>query len=319
MNLTENYSVDSNYDNNRFSIPFSVSGTNPSFIPDPIAGSITNSYPSSGMTPNRNSYQVTSSCSVSDCNRSTVSSSDTNHGFLMSSHQGLALNLDTSNSSQYHGPTIGSKVGSVSSTNPNLYSKTELRSKSVHKSVSKTKTKFKSAHHNHSKHRRERSLKHKQKGSYNSLILDSSKNNKMKNHKVVLQSNADNKVQGVKDILGSCLLNHITKLKTPILRRPFLASLLDTKPDVARKSVEKAIGHAVNSAEWTRIKIHAKYPGSFNPVEPSEIHRFRVPRNVLLKLLRYIESPGNAQRYAFGTKVLSLLGGNFCQLENVSL
>ena len=104
----------------------------------------------------------------------------------------------------------------------------------------------------------------------------------------MLQSNASKKVQAVKDNLGPCLLGQIKKLKTPISRRPYLASLSERKVKVARKSVEEAIGWNINSREWTNIKIHAKYPGSFNPVEPPDIHRFRISRDVLLKLLRVV-------------------------------
>ena len=80
----------------------------------------------------------------------------------------------------------------------------------------------------------------------------------------MLQSNASKNVQAVKDNLRACLLGQIKKLKTPISRRPYLVSLLERKDKVARRSVEEAIEWNINSREWTNIKIHAKYPGSFN-------------------------------------------------------
>ena len=55
------------------------------------------------------------------------------------------------------------------------------------------------------------------------------------------------------------------------------------------------------------------------PVKPPNIHRCRVPTDLLLQLLCYIESPANAERCAFGTKVLSLAEGDVATIDNVSL
>ena len=131
--------------------------------------------------------------------------------------------------------------------------------------------------------------------------------------------NIERKVQAVEDYLGPGLIDEINKLETPRARRPFIAKIFDGIGSVARTSVQSAIGCKINSLEWTNIKIHAKYPGVFVPVEQPDIHRCRVPTDLLLQLLRYIESPANAQRYAFGTKVLSLAGGDVVTIDNVLL
>ena len=129
--------------------------------------------------------------------------------------------------------------------------------------------------------------------------------------------NIERKVQAVEDYLGPGLIDEIKKLKTPIARRPYIAKVFDGINTVARESVQRAIGCRINAREWNNIKIHAKHPGVFVPVEPPDIHSCCVPHDILLKLLRYIESPANAQQYAFRTKVLSLAGGNFFLIANV--
>ena len=139
----------------------------------------------------------------------------------------------------------------------------------------------------------------------------------MKSTKVKM--NKEKKVQAVKDYLGPALIEVIQEQKAPTAHRRYIAKVFDGIDSAARTSVESAIGCKINSAEWTNIKIHAKYPGSMEPVEPPDIHRCRVPTDLLLQLLRYIESPANAERYAFGTKVLSLAEGGVATIDNISL
>ena len=61
--------------------------------------------------------------------------------------------------------------------------------------------------------------------------------------------------------------------------------------------------------EWKNIAIHAIYPGKFRPVEKSTIFRKRVDMNILIRLISFLESPGNCKKYAFGEKILSLMDG----------
>jgi hypothetical protein len=117
--------------------------------------------------------------------------------------------------------------------------------------------------------------------------------------------------------LGPILLDLLKKLQTPRARRPYLAALVSSKHK--RVAVEAAIGHKIHANEWTNIKIHERFPGPMKPVQREQISRMRVPKAALMALLQYLDSPGTTQRYAFGTKVLSIgRESKTVEIDNVS-
>lgn len=122
---------------------------------------------------------------------------------------------------------------------------------------------------------------------------------------------AEEKHKAIMDDLASLTIEQIKGLKKRQLQRPFLALL--RKPGLenkhTRENVEKSLGITITMQEWKNIGIHASFPGPLNPVIKKQIRRCRVDDTVLEKLLQYLDSPGNLQKYAFGTKLIEVMDG----------
>ena len=74
----------------------------------------------------------------------------------------------------------------------------------------------------------------------------------------------------------------------------------------------------ITKCEWNKIGIHNRWPGPFQPVEKEPIFRSRVPQETLIKLLQFLDSPGNLQKYAFGTMIRETFGGcDYVELAKV--
>jgi hypothetical protein len=74
-----------------------------------------------------------------------------------------------------------------------------------------------------------------------------------------------------------------------------------------------------NKAEWNKTKIHAHFPGPLKPVKKTLIQRLKVSKELLVKLLAFLESSGNLQRAAFGRQVKDLLDGlHTIEMDNMS-
>eukprot|EP00980_Cylindrotheca_fusiformis_P024057 scaffold11480_cov117-Cylindrotheca_fusiformis.AAC.1 len=126
------------------------------------------------------------------------------------------------------------------------------------------------------------------------------------------------KIEKVKEALGPTLLSHLKNLTTHRARRPYLASLFANGQGPARVHVAEALGIKLYNDEWTKVKIHARWPGPFKPVPHTQISRMRVPKDAMVALLRFIE--GTTQKYAFGTKVLAICHGRETkEISNVTL
>ena len=57
------------------------------------------------------------------------------------------------------------------------------------------------------------------------------------------------------------------------------------------------------------------YPSAHKPVPPKHIFHGQVSEKALLHLLAMLEKPDSLQRYAFGVKMIEILGGK----ENVTI
>jgi hypothetical protein len=116
-------------------------------------------------------------------------------------------------------------------------------------------------------------------------------------------------VEAVRTSLGTAMIEHIrTKCKTVKERRPILAVI--ALNDHKRKDVNNAIRCYINKFEWRKIKIHAKYPGPLKPVKKPLIRRLKIAKELLYKLLAFLNSPGNLQRSAFGSQLKEMLDGS---------
>jgi hypothetical protein len=116
-------------------------------------------------------------------------------------------------------------------------------------------------------------------------------------------------VEAVRTSLGTAMIEHIrTKCKTVKERRPILAVI--ALKGHKRKDVNNAIRCYINKFEWRKIKIHAKYPGPLKPVKKPLIRRLKIAKELLFKLLAFLNSPGNLQRSAFGSQLKEMLDGS---------
>jgi hypothetical protein len=115
-------------------------------------------------------------------------------------------------------------------------------------------------------------------------------------------------VEAVRKSLGTALIEHVrNECITVRERRPILA--LIAFKNHRRKDVNHAIGCYINTFEWRKIKIHAKYPGPLRPVKRPLIRRLKIAKELLFKLLAFLNSPGNLQRSAFGSQLKEMLDG----------
>jgi hypothetical protein len=116
--------------------------------------------------------------------------------------------------------------------------------------------------------------------------------------------------------LGNVLVGHIKDLKTPRERRSFLAAIVKKHQ---RKNVCCFLNIHINRQEWKLIHVHAKFPGAFEPVEKQPIHRMRLDKEILKTLIQFLDSPGNLQKYAFGSQLWTILSETATvHLDNVA-
>ena len=120
-------------------------------------------------------------------------------------------------------------------------------------------------------------------------------------------------VKDVRAVLGSVQLKYLRSLRTASERRPILAAL--HRMGFARAEIALATWIRITTHEWTKIGLHAMWPGPYVPVSKKAIHRLRVDLEILMKILRFLDSPGNLQQYAFG----DVLRATFNDLAMVQL
>eukprot|EP00980_Cylindrotheca_fusiformis_P023019 scaffold10054_cov140-Cylindrotheca_fusiformis.AAC.10 len=183
--------------------------------------------------------------------------------------------------------------------------------KAQQKEVTRNGTVIASRKQNQQSGEKERFLPHlKKKLNFKKFLPSSSRKKKIdKRNKM--------KVEKARKDLG-VLLSYIKDLESHPARRPYLASL--AAHGHAKEHVEAALGLPIHSNEWTKIQIHAKWPGPLKPVYRKKISRMRVPKDTMIALLSFLESPGTSQKYAFGTQLLSICGGrDTIEIDNVSL
>ena len=106
--------------------------------------------------------------------------------------------------------------------------------------------------------------------------------------------------------LGKETIAYLRILSKPSERRPILATVADKH---SKTAAEEALGFNVSDNEWHETRVHAKYPGPGKPVIKTTIFRNRVDQRLLKDLLWFLESPGNLQQFAFGSKMIALRGG----------
>lgn len=116
-----------------------------------------------------------------------------------------------------------------------------------------------------------------------------------------------------KDVLKETV-EHVESIKTAGERRPTLAAFANHQ----KNTVEQTFGLQMSHDEWHNIQLHARFPGKFKPVQVVKSHRTRIPGTFLKKFLSFLENPGNLQRCAFGTRMISLCNSSMAvELPNV--
>lgn len=108
-------------------------------------------------------------------------------------------------------------------------------------------------------------------------------------------------IEAVRNDCGPLLLEKVRSLLRPSDRRPFLAGLHGKGHTRAAVTNGLWMEEKITKSEWNKIGIHNRWPGPFEPVEKEPIFRARVHQDLLIKLLRFLDSPGNLQKYTFGT------------------
>ena len=140
---------------------------------------------------------------------------------------------------------------------------------------------------------------------------DNWKGNKSMQH-VTLQQ-----IEAARSDLG-VLLPYVRRMTRTRDRRMYLAMLSKKKHTRAAVCHALDMKQKINDTEWKEIGIHARYPGPLQPVPKTQIFRSRVPQAILLKLLNFLEDPGNLQKFAFGTMAREILGGtDYVELDKV--
>jgi hypothetical protein len=123
--------------------------------------------------------------------------------------------------------------------------------------------------------------------------------------------------EGLRAAIGDSVLSHVTTLSQPRERRPWLAA--GAARGHRRKTVEAVFGIHISHDEWRLIKIHAVYPGPFVEAKRKHVSRNKVDTGILVKLLRFLDLPGNLQKYAFGRKIVGLFNHtSYEELDNVA-
>jgi hypothetical protein len=100
----------------------------------------------------------------------------------------------------------------------------------------------------------------------------------------------------------------------PKERRPYMAlvTLHFTKAEA-----ETYIDSKITHREWTRARLHCKYPGPLQPVEVLKISRRRYDEKAVANFLGFL-SENFLQDHAFGDKNAKLSNGAIVQLDAVS-
>jgi hypothetical protein len=105
-----------------------------------------------------------------------------------------------------------------------------------------------------------------------------------------------------KDV-GSAL-EHIKSLTRNKACRPFLAQY-HMHP---WKVMEVVFGTKISNCEYNNIKVHAKYPGAFQPVKEVHSNHCKVNSFHLRNVCKLLDGD-STQKYAFGTQLQSLFNG----------
>jgi hypothetical protein len=113
------------------------------------------------------------------------------------------------------------------------------------------------------------------------------------------------------------VIDHVNGLSKARERRPFLAAAAAKKHK--KKTVEEVFGISITHDEWHKINVHAIYPGPFVEATRKPFSRRKVKTDVLVKLLQYLDLPGNLQKYAVGRKIVAICHEtSFAELDNVA-
>jgi hypothetical protein len=93
--------------------------------------------------------------------------------------------------------------------------------------------------------------------------------------------------------LGEVLVATLKSFKKGRQQRPFLAALFSPKSiqalevKITKREVKEELSIKITSDEWKEIKLHARYPGPFNPVKQVSSFCNRIPEAVLTRLIEY--------------------------------
>jgi hypothetical protein len=113
------------------------------------------------------------------------------------------------------------------------------------------------------------------------------------------------------------VIDHVNGLSKTGERWPFLAAAAAKKH--RKKTVEEVFGINITHDEWHKIKVHAIYPGPFVEAPQKRFSRSKVKKDVLVKMLQYLDLPGNLQKYAVGRKIVALFHQtSYAELDNVA-
>jgi hypothetical protein len=113
------------------------------------------------------------------------------------------------------------------------------------------------------------------------------------------------------------VIDHVNGLSKARERRPFLAAAAAKKH--RKKTVEEVFGINITHDEWHKINVHAIYPGPFVEATRKPFSRRKVKTDVLVKMLQYLDLPGNLQKYAVGRKIVAICNEtSFAELDNVA-
>jgi hypothetical protein len=113
------------------------------------------------------------------------------------------------------------------------------------------------------------------------------------------------------------VIDHVAGLSKTRERRPFLAAA--AAKNHRKKTVEEVFGVNITHDEWHNINVHAIYPGPFVEAQRKPFSRRKVSKDVLVKMLQYLDLPGNLQKYAVGRKIVALFHQtSYAELDNVA-
>lgn len=99
------------------------------------------------------------------------------------------------------------------------------------------------------------------------------------------------------------------EMKSPAERRKFIA-LFAATDGMTRPAAEEAIGIKILPNEWEKARLHARWPGALKEAPRTKIFRQRVSSQYIQRIMNFMESPGNLQRYAYGSKLLNIAAGS---------